>query len=331
MPESKDREKALSARIVKAAYSSMGRFGTPSRVIYFTRVWPFLFINCTKLTLAAYAWSWGFLLVDGEGCWAIDTTFSHAPGDTVCTMDAVATSGLMASVTLMISLVVLETGIGVIEEDRTSYWTYLLLFFSVWISDSSWSYWNWLSYSIANSADTDQPNSVSAYAWASLLGFGINAAVFAMVHNGGRHALIRWTSARDTDVWYCDLPFTISCYGAYYGFGPGAVYVNLAMGTTSDAGIAFANATGTFLGALLAMVLCYLVPALLWLSPPNKVKLATSQTKDKSATADSTASSVEISFTSQASRESSSSTLKNIGDEYGAAENPLQRTDTTAQ
>jgi len=327
MPEKEDRSEALSARIVKAAYHSMGRLGTPSKDKFFARLWPFLLINVSKLTLAAYAWSWGFLLVDGEQCWAIDTTFSHAPKDTACTMEALTVSGLMASVTLILTLLVLETGLGVMEEDRTSYWSYFLLFFSVWISDSSWSYWNWLSASIANSADSDQPNSVAAYACASLLGFGFNAVFFAIVHNGGRHTLIRWTSARDTDVWYCDLPFILACFGAYYGFGPWAVYMNLALGTKSKGGIAFANAIGTLLGTLLAVVLCYLAPALLWLPPPpNQVNPAASPTETKSDPADS----VEMtSSLHRAELESETNQQPKQKKEKLDVENPLQWIDTT--
>jgi len=302
---------------------------------YFTRLWPFLLINVSKLTLAAYAWSWGFLLVDGEECWAIDTTFSHAPGDTACTMEALAISGLMASVTLILTLLVLETGLGVMEEDRTSHWSYFLLFFSVWISDSSWSYWNWLSNSIANSADSDQPNSVAAYACASLLGFGINAVFFAIVHNGGRHTLIRWTSARDTDVWRCDVPFMLVCFGAYYGFGPWAVYMNMALGTKSKGGIAFANAIGTLLGALLAVVLCYIAPALLWLlPPPNQVKPAASPTENKSDPADSVESierSVEMTTSihrAELESETNQDRPKQKTEKW-VVDNPLQCMDTT--
>jgi len=257
----------IREKIVNAVFRSMGRTGAPNREVFFARIWPFILISVSKLTVAAYAWSWGFILVDGDSCWGSDTTFQHAPRDTdACTMNALVLSGFMASTSLLVTLYLLEY-LLVEERDLTSQWTYLLLFFSVWVSDSSWSYWNWFSFSISNSLDSDQEYDVGAYAWASLLGFGFNAATFFALHNTGRQALIRWTPGTAEDIWYCDIPFTINCFGAYYGFGPWAVYLSKALGTTTGAGVAFTNAMGTFLGACLTIALCYLVPILLWLPP----------------------------------------------------------------
>ena len=332
-----EEDRRLSARIIKAAFSSMGRLGTPSRKEFFARFWEFFLISISKLTVAAYAWSWGFFLVDGEICWSIDTTFSRAPGASTCTLDAVLASGLMASISLIATLFVVEKSIGVAKDDQTTNWTYLLLFFSVSIGDSSWSYWNWLSYSIGNAAlGTDQKNILAAIGWASLLGFAINAAFFATVHNASRRALIAWTSAKDIDVWYCDLPFTICIFGAYYGFGPWAVYLNLAIGTTTSSTIAFVNAIGTCLGALLAIVLCYLLPALLWL--PAQIRQT--EYKDDSAPAvDSIANmenSVEMSFRRksgelQMSHSDRADTPKHMKEKASEdAVNPLQHAESAA-
>jgi hypothetical protein len=240
----------------------------PARVgrqAFFKRFRPFATILTGKLTSAAYAWSWGFLLVDGSDCWGTDTTFEHSPDDTACTMSALVLSGFLASIVLLATLFLLEY-LLLDRKEWTSLWTYVLLLPSVWISDASWSYWNWFSYSIANAATVGEYSSVASFAWASLIGFSINAIIFYIVHNTGRWLLINFVD-KDLQIWACDLPVGFVLFGAYYGFGPFAVYLNLAADSQSKSTVAFFNALGTLFGTLLAILLFYIIPVYAWL--PN--------------------------------------------------------------
>ena len=143
---------------------------------------------------------------------------------------------------------------------RSSLRTLVLQLFSVWISDGSWSYWNWISYAIANAVDTDSPNSLSAFFCGSLVGFGLNGLFFYCVHNFLRFFAIKYMAISKDTLWYCDLHFAGLVFGAYYGFGPFAVSIALAFNAASLGEIAACNALGTFLGTCIFVVLFYAIP-----------------------------------------------------------------------
>ena len=266
--------------ITQDAWISMGGASNCDleRKSYFARLLPFLGINLSKLTVGAYAWTWGFVLMHGQSCWITYDTWMHSPGGDSCTMNALILSGIMASLGLLLTLFCAEF-VLMEKEKRTTRLTYAILFLSVSISDASWSYFNWISYSIANSVDNISSNNEAeqegvtiqvipaSLIWTSLLGFGLNAIFFYVLHNSATFAIIKWTQTKQANIWYCDWPFALLVFGSYYGFGPVAVYLNLAYDSTSDSGVALLNALGTFLGALLIAIFVYFLPAWVWLPP----------------------------------------------------------------
>ncbi len=233
----------------------------------------FLCITLSKLTVGAYAWSLGFGLLDGEDCWARDDTFSHAPHGSSCTIMSMVFSGLLASTALCFTILVVEIAIlprpSCVNGDshHTKWQTYVLLFFSVWISDASWSFWNWISYSIGNDTDsfTGSKDNMAGFAVGSLLGFALNSLLFYMLHNGGRWLLLRFANVKGNELWHCDVSFTGALYGAYYGFGPLAVYLCSAFDATNLESLALCNALGTLLGSLVMVTFVYSLPIWWWL------------------------------------------------------------------
>jgi hypothetical protein len=285
----------------------------PSLHVVYDAMVTFLVVSLCKLTLAAYAWSWGFIFFGGGECWGLDETFSHPPNSSKCILASFFVSGFMASVVLCATVYICENYvIGLLfgystpsgsRRNSTNIHTYIVLLISVFFSDASWSFFNWLSYSMANFEDNDnQSEKISAYAVASIIGFALNGLTFYCMHNltaityGGiwqqyiqlkynknnndgnsnTVANVKKIAAAATvrskipdnrenypDLWFCDVLFAGVVSGAYYGFGPFAVM--LSQGNSQDyVTVSFYNAVGTLLGSIACVLVLYIFPIVLW-------------------------------------------------------------------
>lgn len=233
-------------------------------------------VNFTKLTVAAFCWSYGFMIFDGKKCWGKDTTFQNTPGENKCTLDSVFLSGFLASVGLCLSVMTVDTILDWskwVQHSNTSKSTLAILLLTVFISDALWSYWNYLSFAIASSKDDSY--TLGGYFAASLLGFFLNATFFYSVHNGvtfivekrvihsrdatgnGSGAESEKATTEEGQFWYCDVLFAGIVWGAYYGFGPFGLGLSIQVDAESELGIASCNALGTLLGSLLFFAILY--------------------------------------------------------------------------
>ena len=146
--------------------------------------------------------------------------------------------------------------------------TLLLLIFSVFIADGSWSYWYWIAFSIASwiSEGDDGNYTLGSYFCGALIGFACNAFFFYYVHNWLRYIAIQILDNEHKNIhlkdaiWRCDFPFALLVFGAYYGFGPFADGIVIWTGANESRVIALCNALGTLLGALLLFLLVYFPP-----------------------------------------------------------------------
>ena len=66
------------------------------------------FVSSTKLIVAAFFWSLGFMTVNGEECWGRDTSFAKTPRAGSCTIDALVLSGFFAAVSLCVAIPLCE-------------------------------------------------------------------------------------------------------------------------------------------------------------------------------------------------------------------------------
>ena len=185
-------------------------------------------------------------------------------------------SGFFASIALVFTIYFVELML-VEKSNRCTWQTLLLLILSVFIADGSWSYWNWISFSIASSLSEgdDGEYTLASYFCGAAFGFLCNAIFFYSVHNSIRYAIIRIIqnfseTLNDNDsgiedgIWRCDVPFTLLIFGAYYGFGPFADAIVITTGAKENGMIALCNALGTLLGSILSFLLVYLPPLLIF-------------------------------------------------------------------
>ncbi len=224
-------------------------------------------ITFSKLVVAAFFWSLGFMAVEGEECWGKDTSFSRSPAANVCTVDSFILSGFLASVSLVMTMIIME--IFLRPKHCTSYSTFTLLFISVWISDAFWSLFNWLAFSIAVQVHSDQQQySLGDYAFGGLFAFVINGLLFFLVHNSLRYAVVsayrEYRPSLVDELWLCDPFFALTVVGAYYGFGPVAVFLIEIIGARSEIAIAVLSAVGTGIGTLFMLVILYWLPMIIW-------------------------------------------------------------------
>jgi hypothetical protein len=258
------------------------------------------FVSSTKLIVAAFFWSLGFMSVNGEECWGRDTSFAKTPRDGSCTMDALVLSGFFAAVSLCAAIPLCEYISSMPLPYKSHQNTLMLLLLTVWVSDGAWSYFNWFAFSLAVgvdvSKDADVYYALDDYFVGGVLAFLLNGLFFYLTHNTCRWGMIKAyrlvqvraathllsdkqnggggpsespTRSDNNDfevtLWRCDVYFAALVACAYYGFGPiGTMFLELS-NANSPFAIAILNAVGTGMGVLLGQVCVYLLPLTMWM------------------------------------------------------------------
>ena len=252
---------------IDSAFKSVGVVESPSLDSIFEVIIPWCIVVLSKLTFAAFSWSWGFMITNGEECWGTYTTYSKTPKSNGCSWDAVATSGIFAAVGLICAVYVTEL-LFVLRKMQSSLGTLSVLLVSVSVCDASWSYFNWFAYLIAHKAhegDDSEEYDLNEYMMGGIPAFILNALFFFAVHNLFANVVVHNTDFTRHDVWYCDWLFTSLLAGVYYGFGPIASYLAVIFDAKHKLPIALCNALGTFLGAVIVLVPLYTFPFAIWM------------------------------------------------------------------
>ena len=232
-------------------------------------------LTMSKLIMAAFFWSLGFFVTSGENCWGRYSSFSKSPKENNCTIYSFVVSGMFAAFSLVTTIKLLDYLIRTREDHRTNDKTLVLLTFSVWISDSFWSIFNWMAFSIALnvaipnvSAHNDQDYSTYDYLVGGVPAFFLNALLFYIVHNALRCIVIGINDYLlkfgQLDLWHCDILFALVVGGGYYGFGPIAVMLIDVSTAKSIIDISVLNAVGTGIGCCLTIICIYFPPVICW-------------------------------------------------------------------